>query len=156
MFMGMEELQEGIAFVNLHPELADFMGNQDEGIIVQAEILLQLRFPPTYRQFLMQLGAGSFGAEEFYGITSPSFQAVAPDAIGLTLKYREQWDFPHSYVYIYNSGDGIHLVIDTSQLNAEAEYPILIWQSGSLVKEDALFPDFGTFFKNAIQEAAEE
>jgi hypothetical protein len=57
-----------------HGGLADFAGPRDEGLIEQAEQVLGLRFPPTYRRFLREFGSGSFGGTEIYGVVDDDFE----------------------------------------------------------------------------------
>jgi SUKH superfamily protein len=52
----------------------DFIGPRPEEWITAAEERLSLRFPPTHRRFLKELGAGGIRSEEFYGITRNNFE----------------------------------------------------------------------------------
>ena len=82
----------------------DFAGPRPEALVARAEAALGLRFPPSYRQFLLDLGAGDVGGFEVYGIIDDDFaDARVPDAIALTLdairaRVREQLGLFHSGV----------------------------------------------------------
>jgi hypothetical protein len=47
---------------------ADVVGERPEALVDPAEQTLGLRFPPSYRAFVRELGAGDAGGEEFYGV----------------------------------------------------------------------------------------
>ena len=51
---------------------------------------LGLEFPPSYRRFVLDFGAGSFGASEVYGVIDSNFEnSSVPDAVWCTLDVRE-------------------------------------------------------------------
>jgi hypothetical protein len=54
--------------------------------VTLAEAAISLSFPPSYRQFLIDRGAGGIGAEEIYGLVYNDLRLPSrtPHAIGLT------------------------------------------------------------------------
>ena len=63
--------------------IADHLGNADfaaqpEEHVSRAEHALGLSFPPSYRRFLRELGAGGVGSEEIYGLINDDFDDVRP------------------------------------------------------------------------------
>ena len=66
--MGMAEIEQALALIQAYPERRHFVGRRDPQLVYEAELALGLTFPPTYRRFLLELGAGGFAGEEFYGV----------------------------------------------------------------------------------------
>ena len=54
----MAELEVGLRLVAQHPDASFFIGSRDEELVKAAEAALGLAFPPTYRRFVRELGAG--------------------------------------------------------------------------------------------------
>ena len=85
---------------------ATFAGERSEGLVARAEEALGVSFPPTYRRFVCQLGAGNFGSREFYGVIDDEWQdSVVPDGIWCTLSEREE-GLPQHFVVVGAVGDG--------------------------------------------------
>src|SRR5262249_29464172 len=83
-----------------------FVGARPAAMVARAEAALGLRFPPSYRQFLLELGAGDVGGFEVYGVVNDNFtDARVPDAIALTLQARGS-GLDRRYVMIGTLGDG--------------------------------------------------
>ena len=65
------------------------MGPRPEELVAAAERALGLEFPPGYREFVLDLGAGDVGGEEFFGVVDDGFEDSAiPDGVWLTLRER--------------------------------------------------------------------
>ena len=74
-----------------------------------------MRFPPTYRRFLSQFGAGGFGATEFYGVFREDFESSGvPDAVWRALKLRGEGHLPDHLVPVLDLGDGDLALVDLS------------------------------------------
>ena len=80
--MSMQNLLGALEIIKRNPAKADFVGPRPEKIVAAAEERLGLKFPQTYRHFLLSLGAGNFGSEEFYGVIHENFEnASVPNGI---------------------------------------------------------------------------
>lgn len=112
--VSIENYAKAVELMRSHPRLCDFLGPCSEDLVRQAEQKLNLKFPETYRQFLLEYGAGSFGAEQIYGVFKENFEnSQTPDAVWFTLTTRREVEFPNSYIIIYGVGDGEVFCIKT-------------------------------------------
>lgn len=147
--MSMQNLEHALRYAAEHPDEVDFEGPRHETLISAAEEALGLRFRPTYRRFLLELGAGDMGAREYYGVIDDDWSTPGPpDAIGTTLHERERFQLPERFVIVAETGDGSWYVLDTEQTNDEGESPVLIWTSNASSLEDPpeqVAEDFGAF-----------
>ncbi len=85
--MSMADLAEALALIQAHQDDAHFVGPREEGLITAAETALGITFPPLFRRFISELGAGGIGSEETYGVISDNFTSGrVPNGIWLTLR----------------------------------------------------------------------
>jgi hypothetical protein len=155
--MGMLELQNALQLVKQNQDQADFEGPKQEELIRLAESTLALRFPPTYRKFLEELGCGDAAGFEVYGLINENFaNSSVPNGIWLTLKHRRSSDLPASFVVIADTGDGGYYAIDTAQRDEDEESPIVVWWPGlskATSPIEKVSNDFGTFFLDRLSQA---
>ena len=149
----MDDLDRALALIGEHADEGDFVGRQPAETVEAAESALGLTFPPTYRRFLQELGAGDIAGDEFYGVVDTSFGGRPPDAVGRTLEARERVGLPDRYVIVGDTGDGDWYVVDTSQ----GDGPVLIFMPG-VPEEDAGPPervaeDFGAFLAQMVTDS---
>ena len=127
-----------------------FAGPRSSELVELAENALGVRFPPSYREFVELYGAGSFGAREFYGVTTDEFvSASIPNAIWITLDERRTSSLPLAFVIIGDAGDGEYFVIDTSLSGNDSESPVRTW-SPALGPGNVVAPDFGRHFLDEV------
>src|SRR5690606_21827122 len=101
--MSMQDYQAAKSLIENND--GDFSGPKPEGIVVSAEQALNLTFPPSYRHFLLDLGCGSIGGLEIYGVIDEEFEdSGVPDGIWLTLKMREGAGLNPAYILIGDVG----------------------------------------------------
>jgi hypothetical protein len=153
--MSMSDLEAAQRLVADHADRARFIGPRSPSTVAAAESALGHSFPPTYRRFVTEHGAGSLGGREFYGVTRDEWVPLVPNAIGLTLDERETNDMPEAYIIVGDTGDGDSYVIDTTQTDADGEAPVLIWMPG-VPPQDAgplekVADSFGSFFLDRVQ-----
>lgn len=152
--MSLQDYKEAKRIIDQHPEMLDFVGPRSEAIVEEAENALQVKFPPTYRKFLLEYGAGSFGSSEVYGVISNNFEeSSVPDAIWCTLNLRIQIDFPRNLVAIQNDGTGNFLCLDCKP-NANVEFPVILYLLGYDSKEEqyeVIAKDFGSLLLQLVQ-----
>lgn len=153
--MGMAEFEQALEAVR-GSAMAHFVGPRDPGLVEAAEAALGLAFPPTYRRFVAELGAGAFGGSEFYGAIDSDFVASSiPDGIWLTLDERDGFGLPRPFVIVGETGTGEFYVLDTAQTDAEGECPVAVWVGGRSRDNERLevvAPDFGSFLWSAVQQ----
>ena len=149
--MGMAEVERAIIGAR-GDSRSFFAGPRGEALVATAEAALGVEFPRTYRKFVVELGAGSVGAREFYGVIDDDFvESSVPDGIWLTLSERAQLSLPTTLVIVGEDGMGGYNVLDTSQRDADGESPVAIWTPGGDGLE-VVADDFGTFFLRAVVE----
>jgi hypothetical protein len=145
----MDDLERFFGLVEEHQDEADFVGPRAEGLVTAAERTLDLSFPPTYRRFVAELGAGDIAGQEFYGVITDEFvNSSVPNGVWLTLKARDEWGLPDPMVVVAFDGGVDYYVIDTAKAADGQEPPIEIWRPGMSAAGDQLeqvASDFGEF-----------
>lgn len=153
--MSEKDYELAVSLIQQHQHLADFVGKRTESLINAAEVILGLTFPTTYKRFLQDFGAGSFGGFEVYGLVNPNFeQSGIPDAVCFTSMERQAGDLPDNLLIVHAVGDGALICIDCRQLNAQNEAKLVDFESGLSLTEQALSvvaPDFGEFFLSMVE-----
>ena len=105
----------------------DFDGLKSESTIKSAEKALGLRFPPSYRQFLLDFGCGDFNGIEIYGIIDDNFESSsAPNGVWLTLNERSEISLDSKYIIIGSSGSGEYFAIDALDVDDFGEGPVVL------------------------------
>jgi hypothetical protein len=154
--MGMLDLTQGLRIIESNPARGFFAGPRDPALIAAAESALGRTFPPTYREFLQRLGAGSFGAFEFYGVTTSNFDnAKVPNGIWLTLSQRKHAKLPQDLLIIGDTGDGAYYCLKLQ--NGKEEAPVIIYEPGLPIEQqrfETVAKDFGEFFANQSRDQA--
>jgi len=149
----MIDLEEAFKLIQNNRGVARFSGPKPEELARGAEVALGLVFPPTYRTFLLRLGAGSLMAEEFYGITKGGLTSPSvPNAIWLTLNERRKRNLPESVIIVGDNGVGGRYVIDTSKKNADGDSPVVDWWPNNLPSQ-VVADDFGAFLLQRLYQA---
>jgi hypothetical protein len=107
----MAEYEEGLALLQEHLAESTFESQAPERV-ERAERALGVQFPPTYRRFLHELGAGGIGAFDSYGVVDDDLDDVRPPgAVGYTLMLRREGRIADDIVVIYGLGQGSDLRI---------------------------------------------
>ena len=157
--MSITHIKTALKLISEHVELADFENHKSEKLIKKAEQVLGIKYPPSYRMFLKQLGCGSIAGQEFYGLVDENFnKSGIPDGVWLTLNERISSNLPENLIIISSAGDGMDFVLDSDQPNSNNEYPVVAWIPGLSKMDDKLevvAPDFGEFFLETISDAIE-
>ena len=143
----MSDYDEATELIAKYPDLADFVGPRDEALVRAAEEALGVQFPPSYRRFLREFGAGSFGGQEIYGVIDADFEhSSIPDAVWNTISLRRDEDIPADLVAIYATGDGEQLCVQSGS----SETMLAIWP-GSGDEPEVIASDFGVWFKELVE-----
>src|SRR5260370_37232531 len=78
--------EQAVQFMRQFPDLMDFVGPRSESLVSTAEQFLSIKFPPDYRRFLLEFGAGSFGSFEILGVIRENFEnSKVPNGIWYTM-----------------------------------------------------------------------
>ncbi len=155
--VGLADVDEALDLIKSYPGRKHFAGVRQPALIEEAVAALGVPFPPSYRRFLENLGAGSIRGREIYGVIDSNFRdSTIPDGIWLTLRERRDSRLPEALVIVYSTGDGEYVAIDTSKRTSESENPMVLWRPGATSASDALeqvSSDFGSFFLQIVREA---
>jgi hypothetical protein len=148
----MQDYELARAMMAEHPSWCDFEGPRGETLVALAETKLGLTFPPTYRRFLLELGTGTFGTAEFYGVIHDNFEdSSAPDAIWYTMSERRQGRLPSDLIVVGSHDEGLLLVEGSPGRNAEGKvieivggYPLDQQEQGVIAA------DFGEYLRMSV------
>src|SRR5262245_51085915 len=103
-----------------------FEGPKPEWLVAKAEAALGLVFPPSYRQFLLDLGCGNVAGFEVYGLVDDDFtNSAVPDAVWLTLEERRVAGLDPRFVIIGALGDGSFDCLDMAHPGGDGEAPVV-------------------------------
>lgn len=127
----------------------DFEGPQDEELIAKAEAMLSVKFPPSFRKFILEFGCGDFEGIEFYGVFREDFeQSGIPDCVWITLNERKQ-GLPENCVLIGETGDGSYYALDINREDDQSESPVIVLSS-DFEKSEIVHPNYTLFFHDQI------
>lgn len=107
-------------------------GAASEELVRQAEIVLGVALPPSYRAFLARYGTLSLAPNEIYGLTLADREGGlgepgAPSTVGFTLESRADVGLPQGLVVLVNH-DGVEYdCLDTNAPHAHSECPVVRW-----------------------------
>lgn len=129
----------------------DFVGPRPAELIARAEQVLGFRFPPTYRRFLLEYGAGSVGGTELYGVIHDDFEnSSIPDGVWNNLELRREGQ-PETLYAFFDVGDGEQFCLDTGHVADDGEMPVVAVYFDDEEREE-IAPDFGRAFLMLIEE----
>ena len=135
-------------FIEESSAVGDFEGPVDESEVLAAEVALGVRFPPTYREFLLRLGVGDVNSHEFYGII-PGVQVsdeVKVPNVGITISERSSGEISPGLIIVGDTGMGEWYVLVSESPSADGDYPVKIWSPGAAeFVEGEEHEDFGEF-----------
>jgi hypothetical protein len=153
--MSLADYEAARELVLRHDDLADFVGERPDELVAQAEEALGSRFPPSYRSFVGELGAGDIAGEEFYGVIDDNFDSSGvPNGVWLTLQEREDSGLPSDLIIVYGDAEGAYYALDTTRTDGSGEHPVLLWTPGASEPGDDLetvASDFGELFRTRIE-----
>jgi len=145
--MPMADYERAVALIEENEDEADFAGPRPPELIERAEQAADVRFPPTYRRFLSEYGAGNLGSTEVYGVIDDDFEnSSVPDAIWHNLTSPREGLFS-----FYAVGEGTEFCLDTTRTTPDGEMPVVAIDPSAEAREEVA-PDFGSAFLMLVQE----
>ena len=151
--MSIADYEKAKAIIAANGDTGRFAGSKPEELVKKAEDMLGVRFPPTYRQFLLDYGAGNFGsADEFYGVIDEDFEnSSVPDGVWFTLTERRDAGLPGDLIVVGDTGMGELYCLNL----AAKEGPVVVIDPGfDMAVREEVAPDFGTFLLQRVQQAS--
>jgi SUKH superfamily protein len=122
------------------------------GRVEGAEAMLGVRFPATYRAFLLELGAGGIDGDEIYGVIADNSEASGiPDVVWATMSYRRDLGLEHDGIAIgYDGGEGF-MVLDLGRRAPDDTAPVVRW-SPELILEasEVIASDFADYLEEIL------
>jgi hypothetical protein len=147
--MSSADYEKAVSLMSRRPELQDFAGPRTEETVEQAEKALGYQLPATYRRFVSEFGAGSFGSIEIYGVISNRRASSVPDGIWYTLDERQRSGLERELLVIGNDGHGNLICLDRRV--DESNPPVVRVEPGRADRRmDTLAPDFGAFLLEEV------
>lgn len=153
--MSARDYEEAVALMRRYPDRMGFVGPRAESLVAAAEAALGVTFPPTYRRFLREHGAGGFGAEEVYGVVHDDFEdSAVPDGVWFTLTERRDGDLPPTLVVVYAEGTGELFCLDLEGADAGDEAPVVTHESGAgpIQPKETVAEDFGALLLDLVRQ----
>jgi len=154
--MGMKDYVRACEIMSQHLEIQDFVGSRPETLVQKAEKVLGLHFPLTFRHFVLEYGAGSFGGFEVYGVINDQYyNSAIPNGVWATLDARAKWNLPMHYFHVANDGMGTDFCLDFN-LSIGDESPVVIYEIGLQSTEQTIpkvADDFGIFFLSNVMQS---
>ncbi|MFZ6018220.1 MAG: SMI1/KNR4 family protein [Chloroflexota bacterium] len=136
--------------------LSTFVGPKPEKLVNFAQERLSVKFPETYRRFLLEYGAGGIGSFEIYGIIQEDFENHDYrhlDVVWLTLKERTVSNLPNYLLPIFDLGDGELFCLDFRKKEGN-EVKVVGFTPGYSSPQqslDVVAEDFGKLFFDLVQ-----
>lgn len=131
-------------------------GTIRDDVIHEAEKILTLDFPKTYKIFLRNFGFVGGDGFVVYGLRTNKIEELKDGGIvWATLLDRQDGTVPNHIICISEIGDGSYYALDVSQMDAEGECPVVVWPLDgydATPKLEIVAKDFGTFFLSLIEE----
>lgn len=153
--MSIQDYNNAVKLLQQNQELSDFVGECSEQLVKKAEAKLNVIFPQTYRNFLLNYGAGNFGSEEIYGIVKEDFDnSGIPDAIWYTLKQRKEVNLPSTLVIIYHTGGEEMFCLNFNKLGKHQEPVVVSYVIGvdlEFQTYEIIANDFGEFLLQRVK-----
>ncbi|AZM46617.1 hypothetical protein DMB38_13070 [Streptomyces sp. WAC 06738] len=148
MMNAVEASERLIELVRGNDDISNHADGCDAGRMAAAENDLGVVFPPSYRRLIEEFGTWDIAGEEFLGVyQTPAMGQKLLGSVAETLDARSQYGMPSDLIVAMFDGMGGLVVLDSSQVNQEGEYPVLVWNPGVVDREslERLGDDFGSF-----------
>ncbi|SFS41416.1 SMI1/KNR4 family protein [Marininema halotolerans] len=120
----------------------DYFDPMPESKLKEAEALLEVNFPDSYKWYIQNYGHGGLEGVEILGIAQ-----IAMPVVETTIDYR-QYGLPQQYIVIEDCGEYVYC-LDTSRMENE-ECPIINWAIWEPIPIDE-FDDFYSFLIDRFQ-----
>lgn len=125
-----------IELVLANDDIANHSDGCDAELITAAERELGSKFPPSYKRLIEEFGTWDIAGEEFLGVyQTPGMGSKILGSPAESLEARARYGMPSDLIVVMFDGMGGLIVLDASQADREGEYPVLVWNPGSIDRE---------------------
>lgn len=104
---------------------SDFSGPVSEDEILAAEAALGIRFPASYRAFLLWFGAGDVHYYDIFGLPRDHLWGDV-----VRMNHTERRVLPQHYLRFTDDVGDYSYYLDTSRMNASRECPVVLFGGG--------------------------
>jgi hypothetical protein len=156
MMKAIEASERLIELVRGNDDIANHADGCDAGAMTAAESALGAAFPPSYRRLIEEFGTWDIAGEEFLGVyRTPATGVKLLGSVAETLDARSRYGMPSDLIVVMFDGMGDLVVLDSSRVDQEGEYPVLVWNPGVVNRGsmERLGGDFGSFAHTLCQRA---
>ena len=159
--MSLQDLEKAFdkIFTNFNKQEITFDGPKSDNVIKEAEQVLDIKFPNTYKKFLQEYGFGGIGSFLISGIRENSIdKVISTGVVWKNIKNRKELNQPKHLIVLESVGEGTLYCLDTSQMNDEGECPVVAWPLGGYEETPVLeivAEDFGKFFLDLVEREIE-
>ena len=138
-------------------ELYEFSGGVDTSDIEVACNLLNLPFPPEYKEFLQKLGSGYVESEGFIGLGGEQYLNILNICQILSVPSKHS-SFPKYFIPISSDGYGNYDCINTNAATDNGEFEIVYWlhDGGETQNCEILARSYWEWFNSIMIEIREE
>lgn len=154
--MSLENYNRALEIITENKEIFFSVGERSDELVLKAEDALGIKFSNQYKDFVLKFGAGSFGAEEFYGVIDEDFEdSSTPDAVWMTLSERQESNLPENLLVVYHTGGEEMFCLDYSNLNSDGEPKVVSFVIGVDIEYqtyEVIANDFGDFLLDMINQ----
>ncbi|MEO8500941.1 MAG: SMI1/KNR4 family protein [Vicinamibacteria bacterium] len=125
----MDEYEQAVEEIRAGKVFSDLVGPRPGSLVSAAEARLGIRFPPSFRRFALEWGAGQIGTTEICGVVDHQFeQSSVPNGVWLTLLLRKR-GLPPDVLVIGEDALGGFVAIETTSSDVEA--PVVLLEPGA-------------------------
>ncbi|MGE6720556.1 SMI1/KNR4 family protein [Peribacillus frigoritolerans] len=132
---------ELLELINQYMEKEDFIGEVSDDDIARTEKILEVNFPPEYKEFVKKFGSGGICGVDVLGVEGADYASVVES----TKRYRKL-GLPKKYVVIENVDEFVYC------LSTIDEHNVVRWDDISK-KELNRYTTFNEFLQDSFQEA---
>ncbi|MGJ3197245.1 SMI1/KNR4 family protein [Peribacillus frigoritolerans] len=132
---------ELLELINQYMEKGDFIGEVSEDYIARVEKILEVNFPPEYKEFVKKFGSGGICGVDVLGVEGAGYASVVES----TKRYRKL-GLPKKYIVIENVDEFVYC------LSTLDEYNVVRWDDITK-KELDRYTTFNEYLQDSFQEA---
>ncbi|MGE7184043.1 SMI1/KNR4 family protein [Peribacillus sp. NPDC006672] len=132
---------ELLELINQYMEKGDFIGEASDSDISRGEKILEVTFPPEYKEFVKKFGSGGICGVDILGVEGADRASVVES----TKRYRK-FGLPKKYIVIENVDEFVYC------LSTIDEYNVVRWDD---ISQKALnrYKTFNAYLQDSFQEA---
>jgi len=124
----------------------------EKSLIEQAEQILDVKFPPTYRYYLEHIHWAT--KTPIHGVEGNLETGLSPHCtlISETLRERsKKVPLPDKHIFIENDGPDTWYILNTLRVNENGECPVICWLGGTYF--DSPYADFDGLYLELVNGA---